>query len=92
VRDVSPFPEKTAVEKPTCRRFVATNLTFWFVCLVYWLVLRVSLGDIRGVAFFFPLLAIGFSFISAFDFLSSLPPSDEDEEDNRFHPDSSSSS
>ena len=51
------------------RGYVWLNVLFWAFCAVEILIIYLWLKDIRGVFFFFALLAVGFTLVSVYDCL-----------------------
>jgi len=47
--------------------YILLNVVFWLFCAVEVLIVRLWLKEIHGVLFFFGLLAIGFTVVSAYD-------------------------
>ncbi len=49
------------------RGYVLLNVLFWGFCALEAVLIRLWLGDIQGVIFFFVLLSIGFTVVSVYD-------------------------
>jgi hypothetical protein len=67
----APPPKKsTGREQPfPLYGYVVLNLMFWAFCGIEILLVKWWLNDIKGVFFFFVLLALGFTAVSVYDFL-----------------------
>jgi hypothetical protein len=61
----------TQAESRLCsiKEYILLNVIFDAFCLLQLLLVRLFLGESRGLYFFFALLMIGFLFVSIFDYL-----------------------
>ena len=76
--------DQTTPERLSAKTYLVLNALLWLVCVAQYVVVKLWIGHIQGITFFFFALAIGFTLICAFDYLfdriggEDAGPADED--------------
>ncbi len=72
--------QKENLKRFSFKDFIIVNGIFWVYCAIQLVLIKIFVGELTGMVFFFGVLAIGFTVVYFFNFFFDLFYKGEDEE------------